>query len=54
MLRERGFDPSTKTHIHPSTLRAFVKERVVEGKPIDLDMFGAFVANAAEIRRKAK
>jgi hypothetical protein len=31
-----------------------VKERVVEGKPIDLDMFGAFVANAAEIRRKAK
>ena len=54
MLRDRGFDPSTKTHIHPSTLRAFVKERVVEGKPIDLDMFGAFVANAAEIRRKAK
>ena len=26
MLQERGFDPSTKTHIHPSTLKAFVKE----------------------------
>jgi hypothetical protein len=29
-----------------------VKERVTDGKPIDLDMFGAFIANAAEIRRK--
>ena len=54
MLEERGFEPSTKTHIHPSTLRAFVKERIEGGKPIDLDMFGAFVANAAEIKRKAK
>jgi len=54
MLRDRGFDPDTKTHIHPSTLKAFVKERVTDGKPIDLDMFGAFIANAAEIKRKAK
>ena len=53
MLEDRGFHPSTKTHIHPSTLKAFVKERVTDGKPIDLDMFGAFIANAAEIRRKA-
>jgi len=54
MLQDRGFDPQTKTHIHPSTLKAFVKERIESGKPIDLDMFGAFVANAAEIKRKAK
>jgi len=53
MLQERGFDPKTKTHVHPSTLKAFVKERVTEGKPIDLDMFGAFIANAAQMRRKA-
>jgi hypothetical protein len=53
LLEERGFNPNKKTHIHPSTLKAFVKERVEKGKPIDLDMFGAFVANAAEIRRKA-
>ena len=52
MLQERGFDPKTKTHVHPSTLKAFVKERVTEGKPIDLDMFGAFISNAAQIRRK--
>jgi hypothetical protein len=52
LLQERGFDPKAKTHVHPSTLKAFVKERVEQGKPIDLDMFGAFIANAAEIRRK--
>ena len=52
-LQEKGFDPRTKTHIHPSTLKAFVKERVTAGKHIDLDMFGAFVSSAAEIKRKA-
>ena len=52
-LQEKGFDPKTKTHVHPSTLKAFVKERVTDGKPIDLDMFGAYINNAAEIRRKA-
>ena len=53
ILQDRGFDPVTKTHVHPSTLKAFVKERVTDGKPIDLDMFGAFISNAAQIRRKA-
>jgi hypothetical protein len=52
LLQERGFDPKTKTHVHPSTLKAFVKERITDGKPIDLDMFGAFISNAAQIRRK--
>tara|TARA_R100000951_G_scaffold3161_1_gene4503 strand:- start:98 stop:658 length:561 start_codon:yes stop_codon:yes gene_type:complete len=52
-LQEKGFDPKTKTHIHASTLKAFVKERVTAGKHIDLDMFGAFVQTAAEIKRKA-
>jgi hypothetical protein len=52
ILREQGFDPDVKTHIHPMTLKAFVKERVEDGKPIDLDLLGAYVVNAAEIRRK--
>jgi hypothetical protein len=52
MLQESGYDASAKTYVHPMTLKAFVKERMESGKPIDLDMFGAFVANAAEIRRK--
>jgi len=52
ILEDAGFEPTTKTHVHPSTLKAFVKERLTEGKPIDLDLFGAFINNAAEIRRK--
>jgi len=51
-LRERGFDPMVKTHIHPMTLKAFVRERIEAGKPLDLDLFGAFVQNAAQIKRK--
>jgi hypothetical protein len=52
-LEQDGFNTSQKTYVHASTLKAFVKERFVNGKPIDLDMFGAFVANAAEIKRKS-
>lgn len=52
VLFEMGFSPETKTHIHAMTLKAFVKERVEDGKPIDLDLFGAYVVNAADIRRK--
>lgn len=52
ILQEQGFAPEIKTHIHPMTLKAFVKERVEDSKPIDLDLFGAFIVNAAEIRRK--
>ena len=50
-LEQKGFHPEQKTHIHAMTLKAFVKERVEQGKPIDLDMFGAFVARTAEVRR---
>ena len=50
-LEQKGFHPEQKTHIHSMTLKAFVKERVEQGKPIDLDMFGAFVARTAEVRR---
>ena len=52
MLEERGYNPTAKTYVHPMTLKAFIKERMESGQKIVLDMFGAFVANAAEIRRK--
>mgnify|MGYP003629918262 CR=1 FL=1 len=51
-LENKGFHPESKTHIHAMTLKAFVKERVENGKPIDLDLFGAFVAKTADIKRK--
>jgi len=51
-LENKGFHPESKTHIHAMTLKAFVKERVENGQPIDLDLFGAFVAKTADIKRK--
>jgi len=51
-LEQKGFHPEQKTHIHAMTLKAFVKERVENGLPIDLDMFGAFVARTADVKRK--
>ena len=51
LLQDQGFQPQKKTHIHSQTLKAFIKERVTEGKEIDLDLFGAYVAPMVEIRR---
>jgi len=51
-LRDRGYAPEQKTHIHPMTLKGFVRERIESGEPIDLDLFGAFIMNTAEIKRK--
>ncbi len=51
-LENQGLHPEAKTHIHSSTLKAFVRERVENGQPIDLDLFGAFVARTANIKRK--
>ena len=53
-LEQKGFHPAQQTHIHSMTLKAFVRERVEKGLPIDLDMFGAFVARTAEIKRNSK
>ena len=50
-LEQKGFHPEQKEHVHSMTLKAFVKESVQEGRPIDLDLFGAFVARIAEVRR---
>jgi hypothetical protein len=51
-LEMKGLHPESKTHIHNMTLKAFIKERVEKGQPIDLDLFGAFVAKTVDIKRK--
>ena len=50
-LEQRGMHPEKKTLIHSMTLNAFVRERVEKGLPIDLDLFGAYVARIADIKR---
>lgn len=52
ILENLGLHPDQKTFIHPMTLKGFVRERLENGQPIDLDLFGAFVSNVAQIKRK--
>ena len=51
-LRGDGFDPELKVHVHPMTLKAFIREQLEKGGALNLDLFGAYVLNTAEIRRK--
>lgn len=50
-LRGQGLDPVQKTHVHPSTLKSWVKGRIEEGKELDFETFGVFVGNEAKITR---
>jgi hypothetical protein len=35
--------------VHPSTLKAFVKERMAAGNPVPMDLFGAYFFDKAVI-----
>ena len=50
-LRKNGFDPVQKTHIHPMTLKSWVKTRIENGEDLDFETFGVFVGNEAKITR---
>jgi len=52
-LRQQGLDPAQKTHVHPQTLKAWVKGRIESGKDIDFEMFGVYVGNEATIKRSS-
>jgi seryl-tRNA synthetase len=51
-LRQQGLDPKQKTFVHPSTLKAFVKDCLENGTKVDLDMMGAYVAKTAVVKGK--
>jgi len=50
-LRTQGLDPVQKTHVHPQTLKAWVKNRIESGQDIDFETFGVFVGTEAKISR---
>ena len=50
-LRNQGYEPAQKTHIHPSTLKAWVKNRIESGKDLDFETFGVYVGTEAKIKR---
>ena len=50
-LRTKGLEPAQKTHVHPQTLKAWVKNRIESGGEIDFDTFGVYVGTEAKISR---
>lgn len=50
-LREQGFDPVDNEAVHHSTLKAFVKEQVEAGRPIPLELFGAYLGQKTTIKK---
>ena len=50
-LRNQGLEPNQKTHIHPMTLRSWVKNCVESNQELDYDVFGVYVGNRAVIKK---
>jgi hypothetical protein len=48
----QGLDPDNRKSVHPSTLKAWIKDKLGTGTELDLDMFGAYVGTEAKIKRK--
>ncbi len=51
LRQEYGLDPAQKTHVHPQTLKAWVRNRIESGQDIDFDTFGVFVGHETKITR---
>ena len=52
-LNGNGYESAQMAEtVHPSTLKAFVKERLAEGTAIPFDVFGIFPYNKAIIKEK--
>mgnify|MGYP003645449664 CR=1 FL=1 len=47
----QGYAPNQVEKVEPSTLRGWLRERVEAGDPVPLDLFGAYIAQRAKIKR---
>ena len=50
LLRQQGFLPEQTEKVEPQTLKAWVKERVEKGQPVDSELFGVFIGQKATIK----
>jgi len=50
MAQSQGLSPDQAESVHPSTLRAWVKEQVEDGKPFPMELFGAYIGQRAVIK----
>jgi hypothetical protein len=51
ILEGHGLLPEQNTSIHPSTLKAWIKERMEAGDNFPMDLFGAYIGQRAIIKR---
>ena len=47
----RQMTPEQKSEVHPGTLRSWAKGRIEDGKELDMNLFGVWVGQRAEIKR---
>lgn len=47
-----GYEPTQKTHVHPQTLRGFIREQMESGKNLPLDILGGYAGQRATIKNK--
>jgi len=52
--KKEGFEPQQNSSIHPSTLKAFAKDRIAQGEEIPMDLFGIWVGQRATIKKSKK
>jgi len=51
VLQARGLSPEIRQSIHPSTLKAFVKEQFTSGNDIPTEPFGIYIGTKATIKK---
>ncbi len=50
-LQARGLSPEVRQSVHPSTLKAFVKEQITGGNDIPTEPFGSYIGTKATIKK---
>ena len=50
-LQSRGLSPEVRQSVHPSTLKAFVKEQLTQGNDIPTEPFGIYIGTKATIKK---
>lgn len=51
VLQSNGLDPEQKEAVHPSTLKAFVKEQIEKGSEIPSETFGIYIGQKTVIKK---
>ena len=50
-LQSRGLSPQVRQSVHPSTLKAFIKEQLTSGNDVPTEPFGIYIGSKATIKK---